>query len=81
MAKLALTSETMIHISFLVMNLEQLLTRAIFSWLASWWQGWRSRWNGLLGAWWLQIQTTFQDDRASDVGGRGTMRPQFLAGI
>ena len=81
MAKLALTSETMIHLSFLVRNLEQLLTRAVFSWLASWWQGWRSTWNGLWGAWWLQIPTTFQDDRVSGVGGRGTMRPQFLAGI
>jgi len=81
MAKLARTSETMIHLSFLVMNLEQLLTRAVFSWLASWWQGWRSTWNGLWGAWWLQIPTTFQDDRVSGVGDRGTMRPQFLAGI
>ena len=50
MAKLALTSETMIHISFLVMNLEHLLTRAVVAWLCSWWQGWRSSWNGLLRA-------------------------------
>ena len=36
----ALTSETMIQVSFLVMNLEHLLSRAVFSWLISWWQGW-----------------------------------------
>ena len=40
MAKLALTSETMIQISFLVMNLEHLLSRAVFSWFVAWWQGW-----------------------------------------
>ena len=40
MAKLALTSETMIQISFLVMNLEHLLSRVVFSWLGAWWQGW-----------------------------------------
>jgi len=81
MAKLALTSETMIHISFLVMNLEHLLTRAGFDWLFSWWQGWKSTWNGLLDAWWLQIQTTFHDDRVYGVVVRGTRRPQFLAGV
>jgi hypothetical protein len=48
MAKLALTSETMIQISFLVMNLEHLLTRALFDWLVSWCWVWRSTWNGLL---------------------------------
>jgi hypothetical protein len=41
MTKLAITSEVLIQISFLVMNLEHLLTRGIFSWLSSWWQGWR----------------------------------------
>ena len=40
MAKLAVTSEAMIQVSFLVMNLEHLLARGIFSWLASWWQSW-----------------------------------------
>ena len=48
MAKLALTSETMIQISFLVMNLEHLLSRVVCSWLVSWWWAWRSTWNGLL---------------------------------
>lgn len=81
MAKLALTSETMLHISFLVMNLEHLLTRGIFYWLASWWQAWRSTWNGLLGARWLQMQTTFHDDRMYGGVVRGTRGPQFLAGV
>lgn len=81
MAKLALTSETMRHISFVVMNLEHLLTRGIFYWLASWWQAWRSTWNGLLGARWLQMQTTFHDDRMYGGVVRGTRGPQFLAGV
>lgn len=81
MAKLARTSETMIHVSFLVMNLEHLLTRAIFSWLFSWWQDWRSMWNGLLDAWWLQMQANFRDSRVYGVEGRGARGPQFLAGV
>ena len=79
MAKLALTSETMIHVSFLVMNLEHLLTRGIFSWLSLWWQGWKSMWNSLLGAWWLQMQTNFLDHRVYGVEVRGARSPQFLA--
>jgi len=61
MAKVALTSETMIQVSFLVMNLEHLLFRGTFSWLFSWWQGWQSTWNGPLRAWWLQRQMNFRD--------------------
>ena len=81
MAKLARTSETMIHVSFLVMNLEHLLTRAIFSWLWAWWQAWRSTWNGLLGARWLQLPTYFRDDRGYDLEvGRGR-GPQFLVRV
>ena len=64
MAKLVRTSETMIHLSFLVMNLELLLTRAIFSWLAAWWLGWRSTWNSLLGAWWFSIRSIAYDGLA-----------------
>jgi transposase, IS5 family len=81
MAKLALTSETMIHISFLVMNLEHLLTRAVVDGLFSWWQGWRSMWSSLRGAWWLQMQTSFGNDRVDGGVGRGARRPQFLAGV
>ena len=81
MAKLALTSETMIHVSFLVMNLEHLLTRAVFDWLFSWWQGWRNTWNNRLAAWWLEMQTNFRDDRGSDRKVRGKRSPQFLAGV
>jgi IS5 family transposase len=81
MAKLALTSETMIHISFLVMNLEHLLTQAVFSWLLSWWQACRSMWNGLLGPWRLQMPTTFRDERVSGVVIRGGRVPQCLVGV
>ena len=80
MAKLALTSETMIHVSFLVMNLEHLLTRGVFYWRSSWWHGWRSTWNGLLDACWLQMKTDFWDYRSYGVEGRGGRSPQFLAG-
>ncbi|MBA3966963.1 MAG: transposase [Nitrospirales bacterium] len=69
MAKLALTSETMIHVSFLVMNVEHLLTRGIFYWLSSWWQGWRSTWSSRLSARWLQMQVNFRDDRGESRAG------------
>jgi hypothetical protein len=81
MAKLARTSETMIHLSFLVMNLEQFLTRGMFSWLSLWWQGWMSMWSSLLGAWWLQMQKNFLDHRVYGVDVRGARSPQFLAGV
>jgi hypothetical protein len=81
MAKLAITSEAMIQISFLVMNLEHLLTRGVFYWRSSWWHGWRSTWNGLLDACWLQMKTDFWDYRSYGVEGRGGRSPQFLAGF
>ena len=40
MTKLAVTSEVMIRISFLVMNLETILSRALSFWLYAWWRGW-----------------------------------------
>ncbi len=79
MAKLARTSETMIHISFLVMNLEHLLTRAVFSWLPSWWLAWSRSWNGLRSGWWLQMPVTFRVALTSGVVGREARGPQFLA--
>ena len=81
MAKLALTSETMIHVSFLVMNLEHLLTRAVFSWLCSWWQGWQSTWNGLLGVSWLPMPTPFRDDHVPGGVVRGARGRHCLVGI
>ena len=81
MAKLARTSETMIQVSFLVMNLEHLLTRAVFDWLACWWQVWRSTWNGLLGARWPQMPPTFPDDGVDGLEVRGARRLQFLGGV
>ena len=80
MAKLALTSETMIHMSFLVMNLEHLLNRTVFDWLCSRWQDWRSACHDLLDTWWLQMRATFRDDRVYRLEIRGTRSPQFLAG-
>jgi hypothetical protein len=81
MAKLAQTSETMIHVSFLVMNLEHLLTRDIFSWLSLWWQGWQSMGKSLRGAWWLQRQKNVLDHPVYGVDVRGARSPQFLAGV
>jgi hypothetical protein len=80
-AKLALTSVTMIHVSFLVMNLEHLLTRTVFDWLSSWWQDWRRTWNGLLGARWLQMLVTLRDDHVYGVVVRRPRGPQFLAEV
>jgi hypothetical protein len=63
------------------LNLEHLHSRGVFYWLASWWQGWRSTWNGLLGAWRLQIQTNFRDHRGYGVEVRWGRSPQVLAGV
>ena len=71
MAKLALTSETMIQISFLVMNLEHLLSRGVFSWLSSWCWAWRSTWNGLLVAQRNMRHADFHDRSACGVEPRG----------
>ena len=81
MAKLALTSATMIHISFLVMNLEHLLTRALCSWLGVWWQGWKRTWNGVLSLWWLQIQPMVRDNRVSRLEIREARIPQCLGEV
>ena len=81
MAKLVGTSETMIHVSFLVMNLEHLLTRAVFSWLWSWWSVWSKTWNSLLRARGLQIQPYLRDDRGDGLEVRGVRRSQLLAGV
>ena len=40
MAKLAVTSEVMIMVSFLVMNLETILSKVRYFWLYAWWRGW-----------------------------------------
>jgi len=81
MAKLARTSETMIHVSFLVMNLEHLLTRAVVDGLFSWWQGWRRTGSRLLGAGWLQTPPPFPDDRGYGGVVRRARGLQFLAGV
>lgn len=61
MAKLAATSEVMIQVSFLVMNLEHLLCRIGSFGVFSWWPNWRSAWNGLLVAGWLKMKTDSSD--------------------
>jgi hypothetical protein len=71
MAKLALTSETMIQVSFLVMNLEHLLSRAVFSWLVSWWQDWRISGKALVVAQGNTMPADFRDRRAGGVEARG----------
>ena len=71
MAKLALTSEVMIQISFLVMNLEHLLSRAVFSWLVSWWQGWLFAGEALLVAQGNPMHRGFRDRSAWGVESRG----------
>ena len=71
MAKLALTSETMIEISFLVMNLEHLLSQGVFSWLFSWWWAWRSTWKGLLVAQRNTVHADFRNRSECEVESRG----------
>ena len=81
MAKLALTSATMIHVAFVVMNLEHLLTRTVLLWLCSWCQDWRSAWNGWLSVRWLQMPTYFCDARGDGLEVRGARGPQCLVGM
>jgi hypothetical protein len=81
MAKLALTAETMIQVSFLVMNLEHLLTRAVVDWLCSWCQTWRSAWNGLLGVCGLQMPARVRDDRVFRLEIRAARSPQCFAEV
>jgi len=81
MAKLAQTSETMIHVSFLVMNLEQLLTRAVFLWLVSWWRGWWSLQSATLRVWRLGIPTMFCDLREDRVKVRAGGRAPLLVEV
>jgi hypothetical protein len=71
MAKLALTSEVMIQISFLVMNLEHLLIRGAFSWRFSWWQGWMFSGKALVVAQRNTMHTDSRDRSACGVESRG----------
>jgi hypothetical protein len=70
MAKLAATSEVMIQISFLVMNLEHLLTRAVSFWLLSWWPNWM-----FPGKDWLVAKRDTMPADFSDRGG-GSLAPR-----
>ncbi len=71
MAKLARTSETMIQVSFLVMNLEYLLSRGVFSWLISWWQPWMFSGKVLMVAEGNTMNPACCDRRACNVEMRG----------
>ena len=79
MAKLALTSDTMIQISFLVMNLEHLLVRVGSFWYLAWRSSWRSIGKSLLRASWLKLKTACPARRGGRVEERWVWSPQFLA--
>lgn len=79
MAKLAGTSEVMIQVSFLVMNLEHLLCRIGSFGVFSWWPSWRSAWKGLLVARWLKMKTDFSDRSGGGLEARGARIPQLAA--
>jgi len=79
MAKLALTSATMIEISFLVMNLEHLLSRAVFSCLCSWWQGWLFAGKALVVDQGNTRQADFHDSSAGGVESRGARMVRLAA--
>ena len=79
MAKLARTSETMIHVSFLVMNLEHLLTRAVVDWLCSWWQPWMLSGKVLLVAEENTMNPDGSDRSVCDVEIRGARIVQWAA--
>jgi transposase, IS5 family len=80
MAKLAVTSEAMIQIAFLVMNLEHLLVRVGSWWLLVWWPSWRSQWNSLWLVWVLKMTRDFRDGRGGWLETRVGRSPEFLAG-
>ena len=79
MAKLALTSETMIEISFLVMNLEHLLSRGVFAWLVSWWQGWLFAGKAPLLAQGNTRPVDFRDRSECEVESRGAEMVRLAA--
>jgi hypothetical protein len=53
------------------MNLEHLLSRAVFSWLVSWWQDWRISGKALVVAQGNTMPADFRDRRAGGVEARG----------
>ncbi len=79
MAKLALTSETMIQISFLVMNLEHLLSRGAFYWLVSWWKAWMFPGKALLVAKGTTIYVDCSGRRDDGLTARGARILQLAA--
>ena len=80
MAKLALTSETMIQVSFLVMNLEHLRTRVGSFVLLACWPSCRDAWKGLLLTRWLKRATNFSGRSGDGLEVRGAWWLQFIAG-
>ena len=79
MAKLALTAEAMIQISFLVMNLEHLLVRVGSFLCVAWWPSWKSTEKGLLGVRWLKLKLDCRARRGSRVETRWGWSPQLIA--
>ena len=79
MAKLAATSEVMIQISFLVMNLEHLLTRAVSFWLLFWWPSWMFLGEGRLVAKRDTMPANFSDRGGGSPATRGARISQLAA--
>ena len=79
MTKLAVTSEAMIQVSFLVMNLEHLLARGVFSWLSSWWQSWLVPGKARLVAKRATMKADFGDGSGGGLAVRGARMSQLAA--
>ena len=79
MAKLAITSEAMIQISFLVMNLEHLLVRVGSCVCWAWWPSWKSTEKDLLEANWLKLKPDCRARSGSRVEARWVWSPQLIA--
>ena len=79
MAKLAVPSVTMSQSSFLGMNLEHLLSRAVGAWLGCWWQGWLCSGNALLVVQGNMRQADFRDRSVREVESRGASMVRLAA--
>lgn len=79
MAKLALTSEVMIQVSFLVMNLEHLLARVGSFWFFSWWPNWMCPGKDRLAAKEDTRNADFSDRSACGLAARGARISQLAA--
>ena len=79
MAKLSVTSEVMIQVSFLVMNLEHLLTRVGSFLFFSWWPSWMCPGTDRLVAKGDTMNADFSDRSACGLAARGARISQLAA--